>query len=201
LEHINSATPIGGGFLATLAIFPGFDGTGATRADTPGIHGKVSYSWDAALKGMVSATYLTQDVITTAGTSERIQGLDLFAKLSFADFSLLGYYFDAEGMSSLAIGGLVFPGFDTVTGDPEEVSGYMAQATYTIGKVRLGINWAQNEQEKVTEVENKKLTFGVYYNLTSALTLLAEYSDQESELIGTGTDASSTYTLGAILFF
>ena len=30
---------------------------------------------------------------------------------------------------SLAIGGLVFPGFDTTTGDPEEVSGYMAQAT------------------------------------------------------------------------
>ena len=72
---------------------------------------------------------------------------------------------------------------------------------YAIGKVRFGVNWAQNEQEKVTEVENKKLTFGVYYNLTPTLTILAEYSDQESELIGAGTDASSNINLGAILFF
>jgi hypothetical protein len=201
LAQINYATPNWAGFQATLGIFQGFDGNGANSADTPGIHGKVSYSWDAVLKGMVSASYLSQDVITTAGTSESIQGVDIFAKVSLADFSLLGYYFDAQGMSSLAIGGLVLPGFDAVTGDPEEVSGYMAQATYTIGKVRFGINWAQNEQEKVTEVENKKLTFGVFYNLTSALTLLAEYSDQESELKDVGTDASSTFNLGAILFF
>jgi hypothetical protein len=201
LAQINYATPSWAGFQATLGIFQGFDGNGANSADTPGIHGKVSYSWDAALKGMVSATYLTQDVITTAGTSEDIQGMDVLAKVSIADFSLLGYYFTAEGMSSLAIGGLVFPGFDAATGAPEEVSGYMAQATYAIGKVRFGVNWAQNEQEKVTEVENAKLTFGVYYNLTPALTILTEYSDQESELIDVGTDASSNYTLGAILFF
>jgi hypothetical protein len=201
LAQINYSTPNWGGFQGTLGIFQGFDGNGANSADTPGYHGKVSYTWDGALKGMVSATYLNQAVITDAGTNENIQGMDVFAKVSIADFSLLGYYFTAEGMSSLAIGGLVFPGFDAATGAPEEVNGYMAQATYAIGKVRFGINWAQNEQEKVTEVENKKLTFGVYYNLTPALTILAEYSDQESELIGTGTDASSNYTLGAILFF
>jgi hypothetical protein len=201
LAQINYATPNWAGFQATLGIFQGFDGNGANSADTPGLHGKVSYSWDAVVKGMVSATYLSQAVITDAGTSEDIQGMDVLAKVSIADFSLLGYYFTAEGMSSLAIGGLVFPGFDAATGAPEEVSGYMAQATYAIGKVRFGVNWAQNEQEKVTEVENKKMTFGVYYNLTPALTILTEYSDQESELIGTGTDASSNYTLGAILFF
>lgn len=201
LAQINYSTPDWAGFQATLGIFQGFDGNGVNSADTPGIHGKVNFSWDAALKGSVFATYLSQNVITTAGTSERIQGVDLFATVRLADFSLLGYYFDAEGMSSLAIGGLVLPGFDAVTGDPEEVSGYMAQATYTLGKVRFGINWAQNEQEKVTEVENEKLTFGVYYNFTPALTLLGEYSDQESELKDVGTDASSTYNLGAILFF
>jgi hypothetical protein len=201
LARINYATPNWGGFQGTLGIFQGFDGNGANSADTPGYHGKISYSWGGAVKGMVSATYLSQAVLTDAGTSENIQGMDLLAKISIADFSLLGYYFDAEGMSSLAIGGLVFPGFDAATGAPEEVSGFMAQTTYTLGKVRFGINYASNEQEKVTLVENQKMTFGVYYNLTPALTLLMEYSDQESKLIDVGTDASSNITLGAILFF
>ncbi|MFH0730943.1 MAG: porin [Pseudomonadota bacterium] len=201
LAQIDYSTPIWGGFQGTLGIFQGFDGNGANSADTPGFHAKASYSWDAAVKGTVSASLLSQDVVTTAGTDERIQGFDIFAKLSIADFSLLGYYYDAEGMTSLAIGGLIFPGFDAVTGDPEEVNGYMLQTTYTIGKVRLGVNWAWSEQKEVTEIENQKLTFGVYYNLTPALTLLAEYSNQESELKRVGTDESSNINVGAILFF
>jgi hypothetical protein len=201
LAQIDYSTPNWGGFQGTLGIFQGFDGNGASSADTPGYHAKASYSWDGVVKGMVSATYLSQAVITDAGTDEDIQGFDVFAKVSIADFSLLGYYFDAEGMTSLAIGGLVFPGFDLTTGAPEEVNGYMAQATYTIGKVRLGINWSSNEQEKVTLVENEKMTYGVYYNLTPALTLLVEYSDQESELKNVGTDETQNYNVGAILFF
>ncbi len=203
LAQINYTTPNWGGFQGTLGIFQGFDGNGANSAATPGYHGKVSYSWDGPVKGMVSATLLNQDVITTAGTDESITGFDVFAKASIGDFSLLAYYYDAQGMSSLAIGGLVFAGFDAVTGDPEEVTGYMVQGTYTIGKVRLGINYAQNEQDKVTLVENQKLTLGVFYNLTPSLTLLAEYNDMQSELTaaGGGTDEAQSFNLGAILFF
>lgn len=203
LAQINYTTPNWGGFQGTLGIFEGFDGNGANNAENPGIHAKVSFGWDGALKGTVSATLLQQGVITDAGTSEDIQGFDVFAKVSIADFSLLGYYYDAEGMTSLAIGGLVYPGFDAATGDPEEVSGYMLQGSYTIGKIRLGVNYALNEQEKVTLVENEKLTCGVYYNLTPALTLLAEYSDMQSEFTtaGGGSDEVQSFNLGAILFF
>lgn len=201
LAQIDYSTPNWGGFQGTLGIFQGFDGNGASSADMPGFHAKVSYSWDAVVKGMVSATYLSQAVVTDAGTDDHIQGWDVFAKVNIADIGLVGYYFDAKGMTSLAIGGLLFPGFDPATGDPEEVKGYMAQGTYTIGKVRFGINYASNKQEKVTKVENKKLTLGVYYNLTPALTLLAEYSNQQSELKDVGTDKSSNYNVGAILFF
>lgn len=203
LAQINYTTPNWDGFQGTLGIFQGFDAHGANSADQPGIHAKVSYSWDGALKGKVSATHLTQDVVTTAGTDEKIRGYDVFAQVSIADFSLFGYYFDAEGMSSLAIGGLLLPGFDSATGAPEEVNGYMVQGTYTIGQVRLGINWSSSEQEKVTLVENEKLTLGVYYNLTPALTLLAEYSDMQSEETFTGgcTDEAQAFNLGAILFF
>ncbi len=201
LAQINYSTPVFSGFQATLGIFQGFDGNGARNGESPGFHGKVSYSWDGPVKGMVSAAFLNQGVITDAGTDETIQGFDIFAKVNIADFGLVGYYYDGEGMSSLAIGGLVFPGFDPTNGDPEEVSGFMAQGTYTIGKVRLGINYSSNSQDKVIEVDNSKVTAGVYYNLTPSLTLLGEYSTQESEVKDVGTDKTQNINLGAILFF
>ena len=161
---------------------------------------------------MVSATYLQQDVITNDAApfkDEEIKGFDVFAKINVWKIGLLGYYYGAEGMTSLAIGGLVFPGFgaDAVTatpGTPEEVDGYMAQVTWTvIPPLRLGLNYSSNEMDKVTPMENEKWTMGVYYNLTQSLTLLAEYSDQESKrnVVGGGTDESQTFNLGAILFF
>jgi predicted porin len=216
LAQMNYTTPDWGGFQATLGIFNPFDGAGARSADMPGFHGKASYSWKGTVSGTVSATFLSQEVITTAPTptDEDIQGFDVFAKVSVGNLGLLGYYYDAEGMSSLAIGGLVFSGFGapadnpgSPTWDPEEVDGYFLQATYTIGKARLGINWGSNEQDKVTKVENEQLTLGVYYNLTPSLTLVTEYASRESELTssalpgGKGTDESSNINLGAIMFF
>ncbi len=211
LAQINYTTPNWGGFQGTIGIFEPFDGNGARSAETPGYHAKLSFTWSGPAPGMVSATYLNQDVITndvsaTTGNDEEIKGWDLFAKVTIGPVGLAGYYFDAEGMSSLAIGGLVFPGFGTdavtaVTGTPEEVDGYMGQVTWTvIPPLRLGLNYSANEMDKVTLMENKKWTFGVYYNLTPSLTLLAEYSDLESELPA-GTDETQNFNLGAILFF
>lgn len=212
LAQIDYTTPNWGGFQGTLGIFQGFDGNGATSAQTPGYHAKVSFSWTGPAPGMVSATYLNQDVITTAATDEEIKGFDLFAKVNVGPVGLLGYYFDGEGMSSLAIGGLLYPGFgnDAVTGvagTPEEVDGYMAQVTWTvIPPLRLGLNYAHNEMDKVTLMENDKWTFGVYYNLTPSLTLLAEYSSMESTrneaaFAANDTDEAQNFNLGAILFF
>ena len=114
---------------------------------------------------------------------------------------LVASYFDGEGMSTLAIGGLVFPGFNGVTGAAEESSGYMLQGQYTMGSTRFAVNWSASEQEQVTLVENEKLTLGVYHNLTPSLTLVGEFSDQESTLSGVGTDESWNVNLGAIMFF
>jgi hypothetical protein len=217
LAQINYTTPNWGGFQGTLGIFEGFDGNGARKADTPGYHAKVAFNWSGPAPGMVSASYLSQDVITNdvdpiLGTDEEIKGWDVFAKVNIGPVGLAGYYFDAEGMTSLAIGGLVYPGFGTdavtgVTGTPEEVDGYMAQVTWTvIPTLRLGLNYSSNEMDTVTLMENEKWTLGVYYNLTPALTLLAEYSSMESTrneaaFGANDTDEAQNFNLGAILFF
>jgi predicted porin len=205
LAQIDYMTPNWGGFQGTVGIFQGFDGVGANSADTPGFHGKVSYTWAGPVKLYGSCSGLYQDVVTTAAngaTDEAIWGVDFCLKVDVADFSVLGYYYTAEGMTSLAIGGLIFPGFDLTTGDPEETDGYMVQATYTLGKVRFGANWAQNTQDKVTRIDNEKITLGVFYTLTPSLTILAEYSHQKSELKDADLDdTTSSFDFGAILFF
>jgi hypothetical protein len=217
LAQIDYTTPNWGGFQGTIGVFQGFDGNGANSADTPGYQAKVSFNWTGPAPGMVSASYLNQDVITSTGTKrdEEIKGWDLFAKVNVGPVGLLGYYYDAEGMTSLAIGGLLFPGFSDGTeltpgltaGTPEEVDGYMAQVTWTvIPTLRLGLNYSKNEMDKVTLMENEKWTLGVYYNLTPSLTLLAEYSDMESQRneadFGVNdTDEAQNFNIGAILFF
>jgi predicted porin len=231
LAQIDYTTPNWGGFQGTIGVFQGFDGAGqdpdgtgplttaVNNADTPGYHAKVSYSWTGPAPGMVSASYLKQDVVvatTNATTSavigrsdDEIQGWDVFAKVNIGPVGLLGYYYDGEGMTSLAIGGLAFPGFSNVpaggNSTAEEVDGYMAQVTWTvIPTLRLGLNYSHNEMDKVTLMENEKWTGGVYYNLTPSLTLLAEYSSMESKLkapYGTGKDEAQNFNLGAILFF
>ncbi len=202
LSQINWTSPDKGGFQGTLGIFQPLDGNGANSASNVGLHGKLSYGWKGDVPGKVSATVIQQDVNTVAGTSESISGFDLFANVSIGNIGLTGYLFSGEGMSSLALGGLVFPGFDAANGTPEETDGHYVQATYTLGKSKVGLSFMGSEQKKVTEVENQKTTLGVYHNLTPSLTLMGEYSAQESTLTATDvTDKSSNLNLGAILFF
>ncbi len=204
LAQINWTTPDMGGFSATIGIFNPLNGNAngstAQGQDAPGFHGKASYKWDGDLSGMVSATFISQDVDLAGGDESKIRGYDLFGKLGFGDFGLAAYVYDGEGMSTLALGGLVFPGFDAATGDAEESSGYYLQGTYKIGNTKLGLHWSESQQDKITEVDNTRITLGVYHNLTPALTLMAEYSDMESET-SVGTDETSEINVGAILFF
>jgi hypothetical protein len=177
LAQINYTTPNWGGFQATVGVFEGLDGNGARKADTPGYHAKASFSWNGPAPGMVSATYLSQAVITdqlaNAATGKGVNdqdmnSWDLFAKVNVGPVGLAGYYFEAEGMTSLAIGGLVFPGFSvdsagTTLGAAEEVDGYMGQITWTvIPPLRLGLNYSHNEMDTITLMENDKWTAGVY---------------------------------------
>lgn len=203
LTQINYTTPSMNGFTGTIGIFSPIDGNGGESGSTPGFHGKLAYNWSGDMPGAVSATFINQEIITNAGTSESISGFDLFGKMSIGDIGLLAYYFDGEGMSTLALGGLVLPGFDAATGDPEEVSGYMLQGSYQLGKTKLGLNYSASESTELVDVENTRVTLGAYHALTKNLTLLAEISALESEIQGSagGKDESNVFNIGAFMSF
>lgn len=216
LAQINYTTPDMSGFKGTVGLLQGLDANQAGAKapnDGVGYHGKLAWGGKAGDSDLsLSGTFINYDVdvATATGTgTESVQGWDLFGKVGFGDFSVMGYYFDGEGMTSLALGGLVLPGF-AADGTPEEVSGYQLQGVYTMGKARFGINWSENEFDKVNPHENQKLTFGVYYNLTASLQVMAEYSMMESEVPATTginvtgvneTDETQALAIGAILFF
>ncbi len=200
LTQINYTTPSMNGFTGTIGIFQPLDANGGKSGSTPGFHGKLAYSWSGNLPGSVSATFLNQDVVTDAGTSESISGFDLFGKMDVGNVGLAAYYFSGEGMSTLALGGLVLPGFDATTGTPEESKGYMLQGTYQMNKTKLGLNYSFSESTELVDVENTKVTLGAYHSLTPNLTLLAEFSSLESELTA-GSDESDVFNIGAFISF
>jgi len=207
LGQINWTSPDMSGFQATVGIFNPLDGQESNGNSTgdggqPGIHGKLSYSLEnKSSKSYFSFSALHQQVQLENGDKPNIQGFDVFGSFSMGSLGLAGGFYSGEGMDSLGIGGIIFPGFDSVTGDAEEVSGYMLQGTYQLGDTKLGLNWSQNEQDKLTKVENSKITVGVYHSLTESLTLVGEISAQESELKNTGTDETTSIAVGAMLFF
>lgn len=206
LSQINYTTPNWGGLTLTAGIFQGLDGNAnnggtARNGGNLGFHGKANYTFEGDVNGAISASFLSQEMeIAGAGRTADVRGYDLFAKVNIDNLSLVGYYYDAEGMSTLAIGGLILPGFDGATGQEEESNGYMLQASYTMGNTRVGLNYADSEQERVTLVENDKYTLGVYHNLTKSLTLLGEITRSTSE-IGGNEDEVTNFTVGGIIFF
>lgn len=206
LAQINWTLPgMPDGLSTTIGVFNPLDGVEkgggmAAGHGSPGFHGKFSYSWKGDVSGTVSSTYLVQNVDLSSSGSSKIEGWDVFGKVNIDDIGLAGYYFTGKGMSTLALGGLVFPGFDETTGQAEESEGYYVQGTYSFGATKVGLNWGQSEQKLVSPVENTRLTLGVYHNLTSALTLMAEYSNMESKT-SLGSDETTAFNIGAILFF
>ena len=208
LAQIDWISPKWSGFQGTLGIFNPLDGLvdngdQAKGESSPGWHLKASYDWDGTVPGYLSATYIRQNIDVPTGGTSAIKGWDMFGKLSYKGFGLAGYYYSGEGMSSLALGGLVFPGF-AADGRAEKTDGYYFQGTYTWNNTKFGVHYGESKQKEVTPVDNQRLTFGIYHNLTPSLTLLAEYNMEESKLdtaTATGKDETSSFNIGAILLF
>ncbi|MBU0654050.1 MAG: porin [Gammaproteobacteria bacterium] len=211
LAQINWTTPKRGGAEATIGVFNPVDGVesdGVTAQSTadggqPGFHGRASYDFDRGngVKGRVSVTGINQKVKLANGNKPSINGAEVFGKVDVNNLGLAASYYQGKGMDTLGLGGIIFPGFDSTTGEAEKSKGGMVQATYKVGKTKLGVNVAQSKQTNLTKVKNDKVTVGAYHNLTDSLTLVGEVSRQKSNLEGVGTDKSGSVAVGAMLSF
>jgi predicted porin len=217
LAQIDYTTPDLAGFSGTIGIFDPLNSL--TDAGTvlpkkaPGFHAKVSFTmpFSDTSKFYASVAFLTQeqDYLPLVGPAYSYtgDGVDIFAKLDIADFEVFGYYYHADGLGTTAL----FNGGAFGLGQTRTSDGYLAQATYKFGPVKLGINYGESKLDWANNADsianpnlvssNKKGTIGVYYSLTKNLTLLAEGSNTKSEAHVGGSNSANTINVGAFLGF
>lgn len=227
LAQIDYTTPDISGFSATLGIFDPLnsltdDNTGYATAPkkAPGFHAKISLTlpFSDTTKLYVSVAGLTQKQdyyytlpVIPAGLPTTYDyngnGVDVFAKLDIASLEVFGYYYHATGLGTTALFNLGAFGF----GDTRGSDGYLAQATYKFGALKVGVQYGESKLDYANSADqtanpnlvrsNRKGTVGLYYSLTDNLTLLAEGSDVKSESHAGGSNTATTINAGAFFKF
>src|SRR5512134_2087050 len=154
------------------------------EGSTYGFEGKVNYAWEGDFNGKVWASFISQKLKTTdpALSDEDALGFDVGAKVGFGGFELVGYYYTGEGIGSADF---LFDAVD-LAGNTRDSDGMYVQATYKLPGpgTKLGVSWGESNLDRgpadpvdTSLVEtNESIVFGVYHPLTSALQLVAEYT-------------------------
>jgi predicted porin len=225
LAQIDYTTPDLSGFSFTLGIFDPLNSltepAGATvePKKAPGFHAKGSYTlpFSDMTKLYVSVAFLTQQqyyvaapvpaAVTGTPYNYTGDGVDVFAKLDVQNLEVFAYYYHATGLGTTALFNLGAFGLGQTRGS----DGYLAQATYKFGSLKLGVqygeskldfaNFADQAANPALVSSNRKGTLGLYYSLTKNLTLLAEGSQVKSYAHSGGSNTATTVNAGAYFSF
>lgn len=201
--------------------------TGAQQADNFGFEGKVNLTFD---KGKFWAGFISQDVEFDAvaavvavpadtvkfkpavaaktavpAVSYDAQGFDVGIKLNpTKQFELVGYYYKGEGIGTT---GFLLDGSST-DGQERDSDGFYIQATYKPNKTKFGISYGESNLdlasgEAVSDLvqSNESTVVGIYHSLNDALTLVAEYTNTESEAHNGNSAEEESFGIGGIMFF
>jgi len=212
LSQIDYTTPDMGGTKVTFGIFDPLNPVGAVSEpkSAPGFHGKIAFTGGGLY---LSASGLYQKQTATPTTAEyNSNAFDVGGKYTIAGFEVMGWYYHANGVGTTA---LFLNGADAA-GNSRTSDGFIAQATYTIGPTKFGVNYGESRlhatsQEALADPvdtaalveDNKKWTVGVYHKLTPNLTILGEFSKVTSEAQSSAIpeNTGNTFNVGAFLSF
>jgi predicted porin len=205
LAQINYTTPDLSGFKFTIGIFDPIEPivqTTPTPESSPGFHGKASYKNGPVY---VSASFISlQHEGPTDAQDFDSFGFDVGGKLTFGPAEIMAWYYSGKGMGTTAL----FLFGDNGAGKERDSDGFLAQVTYKLGDLKLGVNYGESNLDLASgEVvsnlveTNKKYTLGAYYSLTENLTLIGEFTDVTAEAHNGLENDSSNFNLGAYLSF
>jgi predicted porin len=207
--QITYTAPSLGGVTLSFGVFDskdlGVDGAGNAAAGKTGYQGMAEM---AVPGGKLWASAVMQKFTTAvdnpapAADQQRngtANGVELGGKVDVGALGLMAAAFRGEGIGDAV---LFVNGFDAA-GEKRDSDGYLVQATYKIGDLKLGANIGQSrtkgtsaEAGETNKVQGK--TLGAYYNIAPSLTLVGELNKRTDKLSDADTD---TVSLGAILFF
>jgi predicted porin len=218
LAQMDYTTPDFAGFDATIGIFDPINS--ASNADivgpkkAPGFHGKLAYTLPISdgVKFYASATFITQEQDYTSRVSGNPYsytgtGYDVFAKIDVQAFEAFGYYYHGSGLGTTGL----FISSDDGFGDKRDSNGYLFQASYKFGPLKVGVNYGSSDLDFANGVDaaaaptlvssNRKGTVGLYYSLTKNLTLLAEGSNVKAKSHDGFSNTANTVNIGAFVGF
>jgi len=217
--QIAYTTPNMNGFSATIAITnPNQVPAAAGNADTSvestvyqdrfGIEAQAMYEWTGDVAGKVWVSGASYDLTVSAkDESHTVTAYDIGASVSSGNLGLTAYWYEGDGAGTTIFGSL---GYDYSADKKRDSDGGYIQATYVIPTgTKLGLAYGESNLDEASGEDggslvksNERWTVGAYHPLTKHLNLVAEYNDMESEGHGAGLkDESSSFSLGAILFF
>jgi len=216
LAQANYTTPDFFGLKATLGVYDPLNTVGQTvggvssssKKDQPGFQGKLAYTlnFDKVTKLYLSSTFLTQEQrdVGAIGNNYRSYGADFGGKFDIANFEVLGWYYYGKGLGTTALYLLS----DDGAGHRRGSNGYLAQASYKFGDLKLGVNYgtsrlglAQGEANSTLVASNSKITGGAYYSLTKNLTLVGEVTSVEAKSHLGDKNNSLNFNVGTFLSF
>lgn len=177
-----------------------------TGSEAIGVHGRLRWNHT---NGFISSSFITQQVDAQVGplaSEYTASGFDITGTYNVLNLGLTGSYYSTEGLGHT---GFFIDAVDP-TGQDRESDGYLLQATYTVGSTKLGVNYGVSNLDPTagdgatgaTVLEEKtKITVGIYHNLISNVTLVAEYSRVSAENQAGGEIDNDVVNAGLILFF
>jgi predicted porin len=220
LAQMDYTTPDFSGFNVTAGIFDPLNSltdVGSPQAKkAPGFHAKATYTlpFSDTMKLYASVAFLSQkqynaDAFTATNYNYTGDGVDVFVKIDVADLEVFGYYYHATGLGTTALFNLGSFG----DGQTRTSKGGLAQVTYKLGAVKLGINYGESKLDYANSLDqaadplgelvasNKKGTIGAYWSLTKNLMLLAEATRAKSTNQAGGSNTANTFNIGAFVGF
>jgi predicted porin len=185
-------------------------GTFGQEGSTYGLEGKASFSFgeQEGFNGKIWASVISQKIKAGPGSvfaDEDALGVDVGAKLGLAGFEVVAYYYDGEGIGST---GFLFDAVDAA-GNARNSDGFYGQVTWKLPGIgtKIGASYGESNLDRgpadpaATSLfqTNESAVVGIYHPLTSALTLVAEYT-QTKATAHNGNEAEETaIAIGAIL--
>jgi len=198
---------LSGARLALAVVDPASPADGAVLK-TPSFEAELSYggkSGGTSYAAWVSGIYQSSKVGTQDVTSSGVAG---GVTAGFSGLDLL-----ASGMTGAGLGTTgVINSADVLdgAGKARTTSSFMGQATYTTGKVKLGVNYSQLVLTRTADDKagsgtildgRQAFTGGVWYDLVPSVKLVAEYTHLQVKFTDATKQDSDTFAVGGFLFF
>jgi predicted porin len=184
------------GVMSPVSDTPILTGAIYTSDSSPQLQAQMTYAADG-FKVWLGAKSQKFASVTVGVDDLTMRGVELGAAYTAGALGLLANVQSGKGLGILS---------DADQGDVKSMN-YLAQGTYkATDKVKLGLSYGMSKNDDNTVgtgglKSNANLTAGLYYSLTSAITLVAEAGQTRSK----GFDGSSArmngVALGGIIFF